>query len=75
MLVQYSAQLPGSRVLDDSYQVNLAGIAENRGRLAYFAEFLDDMKRSGSLKRAIEKLGYAVSMWRCRSKNREPVRS
>jgi polar amino acid transport system substrate-binding protein len=59
MLLQYSAQLPGSRVLDDSYQVNLAGIAipkENKGRLAYFSELLDDMKRSGSLKRMIDKL-------------------
>jgi len=27
MLIQYSAQLPGSRVLDDSYQTNLAGVA------------------------------------------------
>ena len=60
MLLQYSAQLPGSRVLEDSYQVNLAGIVVpkgNKGRLAYFSEFLDDMKRSGSLKRAIDKLG------------------
>lgn len=60
MLLQYSTQLPGSRVLDDNYQVNFAGIAvprENKGRLAYFSEFLDDMKRSGSLKRAIDKLG------------------
>ena len=60
MLLQYSAQLPGSRVLEDSYQVNLAGVAipkENKGRLAYFSEFLDHMKRSGSLKRAIDKLG------------------
>jgi polar amino acid transport system substrate-binding protein len=60
MLLQYSAQLPGSRVLDDSYQVNLAGIAipkGNTGRLAYFSEFLDDMKRSGSLQRMIDELG------------------
>jgi polar amino acid transport system substrate-binding protein len=60
MLLQYSGQLPGSRVLEDSYQVNLAGIAvpkENKGRLGYFSEFLDDMKRSGSLKGAIDKLG------------------
>ena len=60
MLLQYSAQLPGSRVLEDSYQVNLAGVAipkENKGRLAYVSEFLDHMKRSGSLKRAIDKLG------------------
>jgi polar amino acid transport system substrate-binding protein len=60
MLLQYSAQLPGSRVLDDSYQINLAGIAipkGNSGRLAYFSEFLDDMKRSGSLQRMIDELG------------------
>ncbi len=60
MLLQYSAQLPGSRVLDDSYQVNLAGIAipkGNAGRLAYISEFLDDMKRSGWMRRAIDELG------------------
>jgi polar amino acid transport system substrate-binding protein len=60
MLLQYSAQLPGSRVLDDSYQVNLAGIAipkGNTGRVAYLSEFLDDMKRSGSLQRMIDELG------------------
>jgi polar amino acid transport system substrate-binding protein len=60
MLLQYSAQLPGSRVLDDSYQINLAGIAipkGNSGQLAYFSEFLDDMKRSGSLQRMIDELG------------------
>jgi len=60
MLLQYSGQLPGSRVLEDSYQSNFAGIAVpkgNVGRLAYISEFLDDMKRSGSLQRAIDGAG------------------
>jgi polar amino acid transport system substrate-binding protein len=57
MLMQCSAKLPGSRVLGDSYQTNLAGIAvakERSGRLAYLTEFLDDMKRSGELKKILD---------------------
>jgi polar amino acid transport system substrate-binding protein len=57
MLMQYSASLPGSRVLGDSYQTNLAGIAvakKHAGRLAYLTEFLDDMKRSGALKKILD---------------------
>lgn len=60
MLVEYSSQLPGSRVLEDSYQSNLAGIAVakgNPGRLAFVSEFLDDFKRSGSLQRVIDGAG------------------
>jgi polar amino acid transport system substrate-binding protein len=60
MVLQYSTQLSGSRVLDDSYQSNLAGIAVPKGhagRLAYVSEFLDDMKRSGSLQRTIDGAG------------------
>jgi polar amino acid transport system substrate-binding protein len=56
MLLQYSARLPGSRVLEDSYQSNLAGVAVPRGngdRLAYISQFLDGMKRDGSLQRII----------------------
>jgi polar amino acid transport system substrate-binding protein len=58
MLIQYSTQLPGSRVLEDNYQTNLAGIAVpkgNSGRLAYLTEALDHMKRSGVLKQLVEK--------------------
>ena len=57
MLMQYSAELPGSRVLGDSYQKNFAGIAvaKNRaGRLAFLTEFLDDIKRSGELKKILD---------------------
>ena len=60
MVLQYSAELPGSRVLQDSYQSNLAGIAVQKGHvglLAYVSEFLDDMKRSGLLQREIDVAG------------------
>jgi polar amino acid transport system substrate-binding protein len=57
MLMQYSAELPGSRVLGDSYQKNLADIAvakDRAGRLAFLTEFLDDIKRSGELKKILD---------------------
>jgi polar amino acid transport system substrate-binding protein len=60
MVLQYSAQLAGSRVLGDSYQSNLAGVAVHKGnaaRLEYIGEFLDDMKRSGSLQQVIDRAG------------------
>ena len=60
MLIQYSAQLPGSRVLDDSYQTNLAGVAvakEKVERLGYVREFLDELKRSGSLRKMVDDNG------------------
>ena len=56
MLLQYAPELPGSRVLADSYQSNLAGVAVakgNPGRLAFVSEALDDMKRSGLLQQII----------------------
>ena len=52
-----AARLPGSRVLEDSYQSNLAGVAvpkSNAGRLSYVSDFLDGMKRDGSLQRIID---------------------
>jgi hypothetical protein len=58
MLLQYSARLPGSSVLEDSYQSNLAGVAVpkgNGGRLTYISGFLDGMKRDGSLQRIIDR--------------------
>jgi polar amino acid transport system substrate-binding protein len=60
MLIQYSAQLPGSRVLDDAYQTNLAGVAvakEKADRLAYVSELLEGLKRSGSLKKMVDDTG------------------
>lgn len=60
MLLEYSPQLPGSRVLSDSYQSNWAGIAVAKGnhvRLAFVEETLDDMKRSGELQRIVQQAG------------------
>jgi polar amino acid transport system substrate-binding protein len=60
VLIQYSSRLPGSRVLGDSYQINLAGAAipmGASGRLSYFKDALDEMKKSGAMKRLIEQAG------------------
>ncbi len=60
ILIQYSAQLPGSRVLEDSYLTNSAGIAVakgNAGRLSFFTDALNELKRSGSLKRMVDDAG------------------
>jgi polar amino acid transport system substrate-binding protein len=59
-LLDYVPQLAGSRVLDDGYGVNLVALAIPRGQdgqLAYIKEFLNEMKRSGWLKRAIDSAG------------------
>lgn len=59
-LLDYVSQLPGSRVLDGGYGVNLVALAVPKGRdeqLAYISEFLDQMKRSGWLKQAIDSAG------------------
>lgn len=60
MLLQYSPQLPGSRVLADSYLSNMAGVAVakgNPGRLAFVSESLDEMKRSGLLQQIVGDAG------------------
>jgi polar amino acid transport system substrate-binding protein len=60
MLLDYVPQLPGSRVLDDGYGVNLVALAIPKGQdgqLAYISEFLGEMKRSGWMERAIEDAG------------------
>jgi polar amino acid transport system substrate-binding protein len=60
-LIKYSAQLPGSRLLEDSYGANLNAMAvpkgQAAGRLAYMSEFLDEVKTSGFLQRAIDRSG------------------
>jgi polar amino acid transport system substrate-binding protein len=56
-LIDYSARLPGSKVLTDAYGANLVGIAVpkgNAGRLAYISEFIEDAKASGLIQRAID---------------------
>jgi polar amino acid transport system substrate-binding protein len=54
ILVEYSEQLPGSRVLDEGYGVNRVGIAvaKNRqGLHSYLTEFVAEAKASGLIAR------------------------
>jgi polar amino acid transport system substrate-binding protein len=56
-LLDYSAKLPGSRVLEDPYGVNLVGMAVPKGHTArreYFTEFIAQAKAAGLIDRAIE---------------------
>jgi polar amino acid transport system substrate-binding protein len=60
VVLQYSAQLPGSRVLDDAYDSSLVAIAVQKGRagwLAFVSEFLDEAKRSGWMRQTIDRSG------------------
>jgi polar amino acid transport system substrate-binding protein len=60
IVLQYSTQFLHSRVMDEGYQSNFAGIAVAKchsRRLSYIAEFLDDMRRSGAMQRMIETAG------------------
>ncbi len=55
-LVDYSAMLPGSRVLEDNYGVNRVALAVAKGRTAWLAcvsEFAVHAKRCGLIARAI----------------------
>jgi ABC-type nitrate/sulfonate/bicarbonate transport system substrate-binding protein len=59
-LLDYSAQLPGSRVLDGRYEANLQAIAvakQRTGWLAYVSEFLEQAKASGLVEQAIARAG------------------
>jgi len=67
-LLDYSNKLPGSRVLEDSYGVNLVAMAVAKGqagRLAYINEFIEAAKASGLIQRAIDRgalRGFAVAL-------------
>ncbi|TMJ80528.1 MAG: transporter substrate-binding domain-containing protein, partial [Alphaproteobacteria bacterium] len=59
-LVQFSARLPGSRVVDDRFHVAFAGIAVPKGqsaRLSYVNEFVQDAVATGLIQHAIERVG------------------
>ena len=59
-LLQSSARLPGSRVLDDRFHSTLGAMAVPKGqagRLAYISEFIEEAKASGLVQRAIERAG------------------
>jgi polar amino acid transport system substrate-binding protein len=60
VLLEYSAKLPGSRVLDEHYGANLVGMVVPKGqaaRLAYISEFIEQAKASGLVQQAIERAG------------------
>ena len=60
-LVEYSAQLPGSRVLEDRYGANRPAVVVAKGqgtRLAYISEFIEEIKASGFVQQAITRSGW-----------------
>jgi polar amino acid transport system substrate-binding protein len=59
-LVEYSIQLPGSRVLADHFGVNLNRVVVPKGHagwLAYMNEFVEEAKSSGLVQKAIDRDG------------------
>jgi polar amino acid transport system substrate-binding protein len=59
-LLDYSAKLSGSRVLEDSYGANFPALVVPKGkavRLAYISEFVEEAKASGVVQRAIDRAG------------------
>jgi polar amino acid transport system substrate-binding protein len=60
-LVEYSVQLPGSRVLEDRYGINRPAVVVAKGqaaRLAYISEFIEEIKASGFVQDAITRSGW-----------------
>jgi polar amino acid transport system substrate-binding protein len=58
--LQFSARLPGSRVLADRFHTTSGAMAVPKGqagRLAYISEFIEQAKASGLVQRAIERAG------------------
>jgi polar amino acid transport system substrate-binding protein len=59
-LLDYSAELSGSRVLEDSFGANFPALVVPKGqtaRLAYLSEFVEQAKASGVVQRAIDRSG------------------
>jgi polar amino acid transport system substrate-binding protein len=60
VLLEYSARLPGSRVLEEHYGANLVGLVvakDQAARLAYISEFIEQAKASGLVQQAIDRAG------------------
>jgi polar amino acid transport system substrate-binding protein len=60
LLLLYSDQMRGSRVLEDRYGALILAIAVRKnqpGRVAYISEFVEEAKATGLVKRAIERAG------------------
>jgi polar amino acid transport system substrate-binding protein len=63
-LTALSAKLPGSRVLDGAYLNSYVAVAVPKGRLAalaYASAFVDAAIASGSVRRALDKIGMKTS--------------
>jgi polar amino acid transport system substrate-binding protein len=61
VLLDYSARLPGSHVLEDRYGVNCAAVVVAKGqtaRLTYISEFIEEIKGSGFVQEAIRRAGW-----------------
>ena len=59
-LLQRSARLPGSRVLEDRYYAVFHAMAVPKGeagRLAYISDFIEEAKSAGLVQRAVEHAG------------------
>ena len=59
-LLEFSADLPGSRVLEERFHSNFLAMVVPKGqaaRLAYISEFIEDAKASGLVQRTIERAG------------------
>ena len=59
-LLQSSARLPGSRVLEDRFHATFGAMAVPKGqagRLAYISEFIEEAKASGLVQQAIDRAG------------------
>jgi polar amino acid transport system substrate-binding protein len=59
-LLVLSTHLPSSRVLDDRYGVNINRMVVPKGKagwLAYVSEFVEDVKGSGLVQKAIDRVG------------------
>jgi polar amino acid transport system substrate-binding protein len=59
-LMDYSAELSGSRVLEDSFGANFPALVVPKGkaeRLSYISEFVEEAKASGVVQRAIDRAG------------------
>ncbi len=60
ILLDYSAKLSGSRVVEERYGANLLAVAISKARpdrLAYINEFVEEIKASGLVERMIEQAG------------------
>jgi polar amino acid transport system substrate-binding protein len=61
VLLQYSSQLPGSRLFEGRYGFNSIAMAVPKGyagRVSYLSEFVEEAKASGLLQRAIDRSGW-----------------